>query len=306
MARRFCILLSGLVLFAFVGLSGAYGMDGALDVRARASIGNITDRGGKENGPVEIGESAQSEKKSVAKAMLLSAVVPGLGQAYIGGRWGYATGGVMAAADMFSMWRYFTNTGKGDDKKSEYQAWASDHYSTGRFTEYVRDTIVVNSGTEDFNFGVCTDSLIYDETACWKKIREVFPLYDEGSGAFYEQIGSEDRYIFGWDDWGAGGVSEELWVNWDPRTDLPVGVPTTSANRAIYQGMRTDADDSYGTADRYAWIMVIGRVVSMVDAAIMARLRNRDLAGIGTNPRLTFKAKLGSNPTVKIGLKMRF
>jgi hypothetical protein len=303
MARRFLVLLSGLALFGFAGTVGASGMDGEFDVKARASIGNITDSGEKE-GPVEIGESVQGERKSVAKAMILSAVLPGLGQAYIGGKWGYGTGGVMAAADLFSMWRYFANNGKGDDKKDEYKAWADEHYSVARFDGYVRDTIVVLSGTEDFNFGVCTDSMIYDEAACAKKIEEVFPLYREGTGAFYEQIDTEDRYIFGWDDW--GGPSEQIWVGWDPRTDLPAGVPTASANRTIYRGMREEADDFYGTADRYAWIMVIGRVVSMVDAAIMAKLRNRDLAGIGTNPRLTFKAKLGSNPNVRIGLKLRF
>jgi hypothetical protein len=280
-------------------------MDDDLDVKARASIGNITDEGGQD-APVEFDESVRLHRKSVAKAMLLSAVLPGLGQVYVGGRRGYVSGGVMAAADVFSMWRYFNNTGQGDDKKDEYEAWAEDHYSTGRFNRYVRDTIAVHGGTDDFNFRVCTDPGIYDSSGCWEKIHEVFPLSDVGSGAFYEQIDTEDRYVFGWDDWGTGGVPEELWVNWYPFAELPEGVPRTSANRAQYQSIRAEADDFYGKADRYAWVMVIGRVVSMVDAAILAKFRNRDLAGLGTNPRLTFKAKMGSNPNVKISLKMRF
>ena len=70
--------------------------------------------------------------------------------------------------------------------------------------------------------------------------------------------------------------------------------------------MREEADDFYEKADRYAWIMVIGRVVSMVDAAILVKLRNRDLAGIGSNPRLTFKVNMHGSPDIKVGLKMRF
>ncbi|MFH1312836.1 MAG: hypothetical protein ABIJ00_06370 [Candidatus Eisenbacteria bacterium] len=305
MAHRFSILVAGFVLLTFVTLSNVCGMDDDLDVKARASIGNITDEGGQD-APVEVGGSVVLHRKSVAKAMLLSAVLPGLGQAYVGGRRGYASGGVMAAADLFSMWRYFNNTGKGDDKKGEYEAWAEDHYSTQRFTGYVRDTIAVHSGYGDFGF--CTDPGIYDSLRCWEEIHVVFPLSDQGSGAFYEQIGAEDRYVFGWDDWSTGDVQfpEELWVDWDPYGTLPAGIPSTSSNRTQYQGMRAEADDFYGKADRYAWVMVIGRVVSMVDAAIMAKFRNRDLAGVGTNPRLTFKARLGSNPNVKVGLKMRF
>jgi hypothetical protein len=70
--------------------------------------------------------------------------------------------------------------------------------------------------------------------------------------------------------------------------------------------MRKDADDYYSKADNFAWIMVIGRVVSMVDAAILVKLRNADLAGLGSNPRLTFDAKLSGNPNFKVALKMRF
>jgi hypothetical protein len=70
--------------------------------------------------------------------------------------------------------------------------------------------------------------------------------------------------------------------------------------------MKSEADDYYGNADRYAWVMVIGRVVSMIDAAILVKLRNRDLAAVGDNPRLTFKAGFKGGPNFKVGLKMRF
>ena len=124
----------------------------------------------------------------------------------------------------------------GDEAWKEF---AQDHYSTERFNAYVLGPIVEHSGVEDFNFGgICDeDSASYDEAACWKKIREVFPLSEEGSRAFYQQIDEEDRYVFGWDDWDSS-IDELLWRAWDPLTDLPEGVPRTTPNRQRYQDMR--------------------------------------------------------------------
>ena len=56
MPHRFSILLAGFVLLTFAALSSAYGVDDEFDVKARASIGNITDEGGQD-APVEFEES---------------------------------------------------------------------------------------------------------------------------------------------------------------------------------------------------------------------------------------------------------
>lgn len=275
------------------------------DVVARIMIGNVGDKGGPDE-PVAFSQVSGMRPKSVARAMLLSAVLPGLGQIYAGGRRGYISGGAMAATDVFSIWGYFHNNSKGDDKRDGYREWVRDHYDIDRFESYVRDTVVVFSGYDDFR--ICTDPGISDSAACRAAIYAVFPLAEDGSGVFYEQLAVEDRFVFGWDDWTTAGLEnpEDEWVGWNPYSELPDSIPYTSPNRESYRAMRAEADDFYGKADRFAWIMVIGRVVSMIDAAIMVKLRNRDIAGIGTNPRLTFKAKLGSNPTLKVGLKMRF
>jgi hypothetical protein len=300
-----CIGMAWLVLATFAAGVGCCSGKEDLDTVARIMIGNVRDGGGRDE-PVTFSDVPMVARKSVARAMLLSAVLPGLGQIYAGGRRGYVSGGAMAATDVFSLWGYFHNNSKGDDTKDQYEEWVRDHFDIQRFESYVRDTVVVFSGYEGFNF--CTDPGFYDSAACWDAIYMVFPLAEEGSGAFYEQIDVDDKFVFGWNDWTMGDIEypEDLWKDWNPYSDLPDGVPRTSSNRAKYKAMRSEADDFYGRADRFAWIMVIGRVVSMIDAAILVKLRNRDIASIGTNPRLSFKAKLGGNPTVKVGLKMRF
>jgi hypothetical protein len=277
---------------------------GEFDLMVRASIGEIT--AGDKPDPVSgIGNTTSVDRKSVARAMVLSAVLPGLGQIYAGGNRGYGVGGAMAALDVFSAWRYYDNNRNGNDMKTEYKAFARDHYDRDRFDTYARDTVAVFSGADAFN-----DCSEYGTGSpeCRSAIEDVFPLSGHDDAAFYEQIGNENQYVFGWDDWDPYGTEhhEDQWIGWQPNSSLPAGIPHTSLHRDHYRGLKQDADDYYGRADRYAWVMVVGRVVSMIDAAILVKLRNRDLAGIGDNPRLTFKAGLNGGPNFKVGVKVRF
>ena len=122
---------------AFVVACGDCGTGDDFDLMVRSSIGGITSDD-RPDSPVDIATPSTIGRKSVARAMLLSAVLPGLGQMYAGGKRGYAVGGTMAAVDVLSAWLYFDNNRKGDDKKADYQAFARDHYSRGRFEKYVR------------------------------------------------------------------------------------------------------------------------------------------------------------------------
>jgi hypothetical protein len=256
--------------------------------------------------PVTIGVPGPSDRKSVARAMILSAVLPGLGQMYAGGTRGYAVGGTMAAVDVFSAWQYYYNNKEGDERKTKYKDFARDHYDRDRFRDYVRDTVVVFSRSDVFDD--CMEPGSYDSPECSTSIHNIFPLSDRDDAAYYEQIGDEDRFLFGWDDWNpyVQPDHEDYWIDWYPYGSLPSGIPRTSKYRDDYSEMKEDADDFYGKADVYAWVMVVNRVVSMVDAAILVKLRNRDLAAIGDNPRLTFKAGLDGGPNFRVGLKMRF
>jgi hypothetical protein len=299
------VLVFSAIFAVLVPVCGRCSACSDFELMVRTSIGEITS-GDRPDPLSNVGDPAGMDRKSVARAMLLSAVLPGLGQMYAGGTRGYAVGGTMAAVDVISAWQYYDNNRKGDDRKSDYQALARDHYSRDRFVGYVRDTIVVFSGSDLFE--TCTVPGSYDSSACWNSIHNVFPLSDRDDAAYYEQIGDEDRFIFGWDDWDPYGTAnhQDEWIDWDPYTSLPDGIPRTSARCEHYRSIKADADDYYGKADRYAWVMVIGRVVSMIDAAILVKVRNRDLAAVGSNPRLTLKAGLNGGPNFKVGLKVRF
>jgi hypothetical protein len=307
MPRWTCLAAVGLVMIVWIPSDGVCDLPEGLSLKAHTSIRRIQ-AGGRENPPLEIGSSGAGTEKSMARAMLLSALVPGLGQMYAGRSRGHVVGGAMAATDMFSVWRYFVNDGAGDDKRSEYQDFAHENYSREKFDDYARDVIVEESNDEE-HFGLCYDAS-QPEEECRRQIDEAFPLSKTDDAFFYDQIADEDIYVFGWSDWEAGtDDAYELWRGWTVGEPIPGDgekLPRTTPKKEQYKQMRKEADDYYSRADVYAWIMVVGRVVSMIDAAILVKLRNRDLVGLGDNPRLTFKAKFGSNPSVRVGLKMRF
>ena len=296
------LALSG-ILAACVGVRAGSARCGDFDLMVHASIGEIAadDRPDPVSG---FGGAATVGRKSVAKAMVLSALLPGLGQIYVGGPRGYGVGGAMAALDVFSVWGYYENNSSGDDIKKEYRAYAGAHYDRERFVTYARDTVAVIAGKSGVTaFQDCSDDP--DNPDCHSAVDEAFPLSGHDDATFYEQIGDEDRYVFGWDDWDGENLQDQ-WIGWEPTSPLPEGIPRTTPHRDHYRGLKQEADDYYGRADRYAWVMVVGRVVSMIDAAILVKLRNKDLAGVGDNPRLTFKAGLNGGPNFKVGLRMRF
>jgi hypothetical protein len=285
------------------------GPSGSLDVVAGALVGSLG-ADGEEEQPVSIGDSGSSPGKSVVRAMLLSAILPGLGQIYAGGTRGQITGGAMAAADVFAFWRYMANDREGDDQKMLYEAFANQHYSPRRLGTYVQDTVAYYSGADELKYCAPPYS---SQDSCDAQTFRYFPYADTAYVAthrndFYQQVGGDDRYVMGWDDWDPYTTPnhEVKWTDWTPGDPIPEGLPSTTPNREEYLGMRQRADDYYGRADKYAWFMVVGRVVSMVDAAILAKIRNKDVASVGTNPRLSVRVKVLGRPNVRVGLKMRF
>ena len=224
--------------------------------------------------------------KSTLRAVLLSALMPGLGEIYVGGRRGYVTGGVLVGIDLVSIYKFYDYNNQGDDLRTEYRDYAHRYYDRVRFEAYVKDTVAaVNS-----NFEYCHIGDQYDPVKCDSLVDYYFPLADDDD--FYEQIDVMDRFAFGWTDWVHDPAYVNYWNQWeDPEGPIPSGIETETARRLTYRSMREEANDAYASADRFAWIMVIGRVVSMVDAMILTRAHNSKIASLGSNMNLSFQVK---------------
>ena len=248
--------------------------------------------------------------KSPLGAMLLSALVPGLGEVYVGGRRGYITGSVLIGIDALSIYKIYDLNKQGDDARDIYRAYADRWYDVDRFEAYVWDTIAVAnkdlSEVCDYDDG---KNPSYDPGECRRLLNLYFPL--SGGDDFYEQIDVEDRFAFGWKDWEHDGAYVPIWNgqepwNWTPDAAIPADVFTDTPHRLQYRTLRDEANNLYSSADKYAWIMVIGRVVSMVDAVILARVHNSQIASLASRMNLSFQVKSITKPDVRLGVKMRF
>lgn len=306
MLRIACVAISA--GFALAVLAGGARSEpaGAYDLHLAAGvlIDGVTAQEG--TAPRQQVSERPVARKSVLRGMLFSALIPGLGEIYADGTRGYVTGGIMAATDIFASLEYFTNNSKGDDRKKDYEQFGRSHYSRFRLESYVMDTVAYWSGSAALEH--CRPGPTYDDELCGQEFTESFPLGGDGSDDFYQQIDADDRYVMGWDDWDPYQVlnHEVLWTSWNPGQAIPEGLPSMTDHRDQYRGMREEANDFFSKADTYAWVMVVGRVVSMIDTAILVKIRNKDLAGFGTNPRLSFKVQSLGKPDFRVGLKVRF
>lgn len=247
-------------------------------------------------------QEAPVKPKSPVRAMLLSALMPGLGEIYVGGRRGYVTGGALVGIDLVSIYKYYDHNKDGDEKRDAYREYARDYYSREKLRDYLENTVAqVNP-----EFGYCQETGgNYDPAKCDSLIGLYFPLAEDDD--FYEQIDIVDRFAFGWSDWVHEDEYIFYWAQWeDPEGPIPEGIDTATARRLTYRSMRQASSDAYSSADKFAWVMVIGRVVSMVDAAILAKAHNSRLAWLGSRVNLSLQVKSITDPAFKLGVKMRF
>lgn len=197
------------------------------------------------------GTGGRSKRKRMTVAILLSGILPGLGETYL-----YAESKSMStfaripiffAADAFMWHGYYTNHKKGKDIKNEYMAYCDEHWSEERFLAQHPCCA---------GYGGCEDWQFYN-TQC-RNDGEFF-LYtpkEEDEEEYYENAGKYDAFVYGWDDW------EEWYLAGNDSKWTP--------HRTEYWAMRTESDDYLVKGDQYMMGLIVLRVVSMLDSAWIA------------------------------------
>lgn len=213
-----------------------------------------------------------------AVPMLMSAVLPGAGQVYLGLTQDRTSalfwGAGFMAADLFSWTRVAHYSDLGDQKKDEYYAYADEHWSERRLEAAYNSgyppggpyDYVANLGNEYFAFTDETGSPIGDYTE--------IPLWVSAAAdrrEYYENLGKWDQFIFGWDDFtdprdivggGYTGDPQSVWLD-DPRV---------SANREYYRSLRRESNSAYDDRDRFIYLSIGLRVVSVLHVAYLEGL----------------------------------
>ena len=229
----------------------------------------------------EMGESAAKEK-SPWVAGLLSLVVPGAGEVYSEN---YLKGALFFAADVAAWALAYTYDKKGDRQTDEFQAFANEHWSAVRYTEWTLDHLPLL--TEGQLARTQYEDLVYDSDytpgdPCYPPFRCIewaqlnamedsighyappggngythrLPYYAEQQ--YYELIGKYPEFSRGWDDSGVLDPTGTL--------DSQLPIQSTSARFFEYANMRAQANHYYDIAGTWVTVAVLNHVLSAADA----------------------------------------
>ncbi len=183
-------------------------------------------------------------ERSVGKAFLLSAVIPGAGEFY---NKSFLKGLAFLGAEVGAWAVYAIYTKSGNKKTDEFEAYANTHWSEDEYWA----SLARLSGCDVNNRPCLRD---YESTT----FSHFLP--DERNQTYYENIGKYDQFNAGWDDSISGEAKER-----------------DSANRTQYAGMRKKANDQFKIATYGTSIVLVNHLISALDAAYTTYKFNRQI-----------------------------
>ncbi len=235
--------------------------------------------------------------RSPKRALVMSLIVPGLGQAYVGqNAFNYSRAAVYLATDVLMgvLWyqyvvvkhdqtvanyRHLADTGWS---QSQYEDAIANHSGTGfdlrnptRAVEKGYCDAVLPAG-DATNLAACKDpvtnpnyptfnSLVHDQENPVDSIGARRARFTDPY-QFYEMIGQEQEFITGWRDTQNGGL-----------TFTDSTIVGTSASRTAYIDMRAQANKYSRMQAWFVGGVVLNHIVSALDAALTARYNNKRL-----------------------------
>lgn len=187
-----------------------------------------------------------SRRKRTIISVLCSAILPGLGELYLYRE--TRDKGILArvpffmAAEGYLWYGYAHNHSKGKDLKQDYMDYADAHWSLDRFLEQHPCCAGI---------GGCVDWEEYNTECSGDYFFFLYTPREMDEEEYYENIGKYDAFVFGWDDW------DSQPDNWTP-------------HRTYYWSLRDESDKYLLRADRHIMLLIVNRVVSMLDAGLLA------------------------------------
>lgn len=216
------------------------------------------------SGAVTLPESrAQASGRKPALYVLASLALPGSGEAMLGYKRGY----FMMAADIFAWTQVIKNDSDGNDLRDEYYAYADAHWSEGRLVE------AYNSSVHDYLDGIGLE--YFDDVTSVTDVSDLegnLPLWvsrEADEREYYENLGKWDQFVFGWDDFRRPD-DPPAGVTYVPTSTLEdLRQSWTSPHRDEYRKMRDESNDAFKTRDRWLYVNIGLRVLSVVQTAYL-------------------------------------
>jgi len=224
-------------------------------------------------------------KKSPVLAGVMSAIIPGSGEFFVGE---YLKAAIFFVVEAALITTAVVYDNKGDDQTAEFQVFADEHWSVVKYSE----NLLLQPGLPDG----CSIPINPDESLPpWERIEDwdalnhceqgySHHLPNYGEQQYYELIGKYNQYSSGWN-------------TFDPATDDFRKVPQIMLD---YSKMRGEANDTYNVAAKAVIGIYINHVLSAIDAIWSASSYNKNLAvGIRVQ-NVQFADRIEYVPTLNI------
>ena len=205
------------------------------------------------------------DKKSPVLAGVMSAVLPGSGELYVGE---YLKAAIFLAVEATLITVAVVYNNEGDELTAEFEAFADEHWSVVDYSEYLMEHWQEIGLSEQ-----CVIDINYEgnlppwERVNWNDLNHCerefsHKLHPYGEQQYYELIGKYPQYSSGWDEF-------------DPAVDGFRDVPQIMKDYSI---MRGNANDAYNIASTAVIGLYINHLLSAVDAIWSATTYNKNLA----------------------------
>ncbi len=298
--RTLCILLGGLLVLASAAAVTAADVHDSGDwlwsrtTQVSPSLATAAWSGGPELGGGIAAGGGTRVTGSLARPLLLSLLMPGLGEVSMGYRRGWA----MMALDVAAWIGVKHYHDEGNDARQAYYDYLDAHWSEQRLANAFGEPVSEHPGT--FFYGdTMEDPTDYTTLSLWVS-------KEDDRREYYENAGKWDQFVFGWDDFSdPRGWPVEWWQETDPTWtqigDLDTRIlkdPRVSAHRETYRAMRKHANDQFDKRDRLVYFNMLTRLASMIQVAVLHH-RGRDLRVAGhrvsllAEPRGLTRSRLG-------------
>jgi hypothetical protein len=211
-----------------------------------------------------------ADKRTPLLAAGLSFVLPGAGQFYNDEIWKSAIFIAVEAAAIFTAASYDK---KGDDRTSEFEAFANSHWDAARYAKWtITNLNSLNSGLNpsDYNNLFSDAEMTRVNWLVLNRLEgDIGDYYSHRLAPFddqqyYEMIGKYSQFNPGWDDFG------------DENTAFSYGEPVTQ-KFSYYSGVRAEANDFYTVSKTAVIIVVTNHVLSALEAAWSSHRYNKSL-----------------------------
>jgi len=224
-------------------------------------------------------------KKLPGRAMLLSAVIPGMGQFYAGAK---LRGAIFLALEAAGWTTFAVYQTQGKNKENEYQDFADDHWSREDYWDAVEEIAVAN----DWNGGPV-------QNASWEVLLDYLPinftheLPSSNTQQYYEMIGKYlTQFGFGWSD-AIGDIDSTQYYDGGFASNHP----------GRYNDLRYDSNQLLDHATVALEVVLVNHVISALDAAFLVRRQNKR----AVETSLNVEEKLfNDQPVAMAGIKIRW